>query len=293
MSTQIKKFTEDTVGSVLTKLEQFKTEGGLKLPENYSAENALRSAFLILQETQDLNKRPALEVCTKESIANALLDTVLQGLSPSKKQCYYIVYGNKLVMQRSYMGTMAIGKRVAGIKDVVSIAIYDGDVFEYGFDFTTGRKNITKHEQNFENINPQKVKGAYAIAIFKDGTTDAEVMNMEQIRSSWEMGKAKGNSPAHQKFPDEMAKKTVVSRLLKTKIGSSDDADLFDEIEITDTTVAFVENEITEKANKETLDIDAEDVTENEQEIGDAEIKSKNSIEDKENIQLKATQPEF
>ena len=215
MSTQIKKFTEDTVGSVLAKVAQFTSEGGLKLPENYSAENSLRSAFLILQETVDMNKRPALEVCTKESIANALLDTVLQGLSPLKKQCYYVVYGNKLIMQRSYMGTMAVAKRVANIKETVAIAIYEGDVFEYSFDFQTGRKNITKHEQKFENIKPQKVKGAYAIAIYNDGTTDAEVMNMDQIRVSWEMGKAKGNSPAHLKFPDEMAKKTVVSRLLK------------------------------------------------------------------------------
>ncbi|MBS3993160.1 MAG: recombinase RecT [Bacteroidetes bacterium] len=290
MSTQIKKFTEDTVGTVLAKVAQFSSEGGLKLPDNYSAENALRSAFLILQETVDLNKRPALEVCTKESVANALLDTVLQGLSPSKKQCYYIVYGNKLVMQRSYMGTMAVGKRVAGIKEVVAIAIYENDVFEYAFDFQTGRKNITKHDQNFENINPQKVKGAYAIAIFNDGTTDAEVMNMEQIRTAWEMGKAKGNSPAHQKFPDEMAKKTVVSRLLKTKIGSSDDSDLFDEIEIIDTTAAYVENEVTQNANKETLDIDSEDVIENEIASYDVEVEE---IENEEEQPVATSGPGF
>jgi recombination protein RecT len=162
------------------------------------------------------------------------------------------------------MGTMAVAKRVANIKETVAIAIYEGDVFEYSFDFQTGRKNITKHEQKFENIKPQKVKVAYAIAIYNDGTTDAEVMNMDQIRVSWEMGKAKGNSPAHLKFPDEMAKKTVVSRLLKTKIGSSDDSDLFDEIEIIDSTAVYVENEITQNANKETLDIDSEDVNESE-----------------------------
>lgn len=289
MSTQVKKFTEDTVGSVLAKVAQFSSEGGLKLPENYSAENALRSAFLILQETVDMSKRPALEVCTKESIANALLDTVLQGLSPSKKQCYYIVYGNKLVMQRSYMGTMAVAKRVANIKEIVAIAIYEGDVFEYSFDFQTGRKNITKHDQNFENINPQKVKGAYAIAIFNDGTTDAEVMNMVQIRSAWDMGKAKGSSPAHLKFPDEMAKKTVVSRLLKTKIGSSDDSDLFDEIEITDTTTAFVENEITQNANKETLDIDAED----ENEIETYEVVEEEVIENEIEQPAVTTGPGF
>lgn len=252
-STAVRKFTEDTVDGVLGKLNTFQTEGNLKLPKNYNPEGALRSALLIIQETQDMNKRPALEVCTKESIATALLDMALQGLSPTKKQCYFIVYGNKLLMQRSYQGTIAIAKRVAGVKEVNAFAIYEGDQIEFTVDLTTGRRKVTKHEQKFENINPEKTKGAYAVAVYEDGTTEYEIMTRAQVEASWGMGHAKGNSPAHKKFPDEMAKKSVISRLLKTKIGGSDDADLFDENEANDPTGAYVDNEVRQKANKKQI----------------------------------------
>lgn len=255
-STAVRKFTEDTVDGVLGKLNTFQTEGNLKLPKNYNPEGALRSALLIIQETQDLNKRPALEVCTKESVATALLDMALQGLSPTKKQCYFIVYGNKLVMQRSYQGTIAIAKRVAGVKEVNAFAIYEGDQIEFTVDLETGRRKVTKHEQKFENINPEKTKGAYAVAIYEDGTTEYEIMTRAQVEASWGMGNAKGNSPAHKKFPDEMAKKSVISRLLKTKIGGSDDADLFDEEDAHDPTGAYVKNEVQTKANKKQIRFD-------------------------------------
>jgi recombination protein RecT len=233
---------------VLTRIAQFQNGGDLKLPTNYSAENAVRSAWLILQDVKNLDNKPALEVCTRESVATALLDMVLQGLNPVKKQCYFIVYGNKLQLQKSYMGTMALAKRVANIKEVKAVPIYEGDVFEYAV--TDGKKQVTKHEQSLDNIDPQKVKGAYAIVTYTDDSKRAEIMNMKQIRSSWEMGKAKGNSPAHKSFPDEMACKTVINRALKTDIGSSDDADLYEEFIETDTTKAFVEHQIDENANR-------------------------------------------
>lgn len=102
---------KDVVDSVLAKITKFEETGELVLPSNYSAANALKSAWLILQETVDRNNRPALEVCSKESVANALLDMVVQGLSPIKKQCYFIVYGTKLQLMRSYLGTLAVAKR--------------------------------------------------------------------------------------------------------------------------------------------------------------------------------------
>ena len=77
--------------------------------------------------------------------------------------------------------------------------------------------------------------------------------------------------------------------MLKTKIGSSDDSDLFDEIEITDTTTAFVENEITQNANKETLDIDAED----ENEIETYEVVEEEVIENEIEQPAVTTGPGF
>ena len=219
------------VDSTLQRIGEMQTTGNLQLPFNYNAENALRSAWLLIQQTKNLDNKPALDVCTQASVANCLLDMVLQGLSPVKKQCYFIVYGNTLTLQRSYFGTIAISKRVAGVKDATGVPIYEKDVFKYQIDIKTGIKTVTEHTQDFENIDPQKLKGAYAIVTYEDGSIEYEIMTMAQIRSSWEMGKAKGNSPAHKNFPDQMACRTVISRALKIPVNSSNDEDLFAEVE--------------------------------------------------------------
>lgn len=247
-----KAFTEDTVGEVLNKVASFQDNGNLKLPANYSAENALRSAWLLIQQTVDLDKRPALTVCTKPSIANALFDMVLQGLSPSKKQCYFIVYGNQLTMQRSYFGTIAISKRVAGVKDTVGVPVFEKDVFKYKIDLTTGIKTVTQHDQEFENIDVTKLKGAYAIVTYEDGRVEYEIMTINQITASWVMGKAKGQSPAHKNFPDQMACRTVINRALKLPVNSSNDDDLYAEVEentYSKQVEAGVKLEIKENAN--------------------------------------------
>jgi recombination protein RecT len=132
-------------------------------------------------------------------------------------------------MQKSYFGQIAISKRVAGVKDVRGIPIYEGDVFKYTIDVRTGIKTVTQHDQEFDNIDPQKIKGAYAIVINNDDTVEYEIMSIGQIKTAWAMGAAGGNSKAHKNFPDQMAAKTVISRALKIPVNSSNDDDLFEE----------------------------------------------------------------
>lgn len=246
---------KDVVDSVLAKITKFEETGELKLPANYSAANALKSAWLILQETKDRSDRPALVVCTKESIANALLDMVVQGLSPMKKQCYFIVYGNKLTLQRSYLGTLAIAKRVGGVLTAVANCVYEGDEFIFSVDPQTGLKKIVKHEQTLETLDANKVKGAYAILVTDDGRVIVEIMNISQIKQAWMQGATKGGSPAHKNFGDEMAKKTVIGRACKLLIGMSDDSALFDEPDDTevDTTAGQRAAQIEGAANKKHL----------------------------------------
>lgn len=223
-----KAVAESTIDLALARVKELKDGGNLQLPTSYSYENSIRAAWLLIQQTKDLNGKFALQACTPVSIINALQEMVLQGLNPTKKQCYFIVYGDTLTMQKSYFGQIAISKRVAGVKDAVGVPIYQKDVFKYTIDVTSGIKTVTQHEQEFDNIDPQNVRGAYAVVTYEDGHIEYEIMTMQQIRSAWEMGKAKGNSPAHKNFPDQMAAKTVVSRALKIPVNSSNDDDLFD-----------------------------------------------------------------
>lgn len=246
--TPVKQMT--IVDSTLERINALQSRNELQIPKDYSAPNALKSAWLILQDVKNLNKEPVLTACTKESIANALLNMVVQGLNPMKRQCSFIAYGNKLTLQREYQGSIAIAKR-AGLKSVVANAIFEGDDFAFEIAGATGRKSVTKHTQSIDSIGAT-VKGAYAIVTMDDGQVNVEVMNMKQIMQSWQQGPTKGISPAHRNFPDQMACKTVINRAVKTIINSSDDAALFEDEEPTDNQfTASVKNEIAEKSNKE------------------------------------------
>jgi len=150
----------DVVGS---KINSFLMSGELALPKNYSIENAMKFAWLALQDVKDKDNRPALEVCTKDSIVNSLLSMVVQGLNVGKNQGYFIAYGVKLAFQRSYFGTMAITKMVEPrIDDFAFMVVYQGDKFKYGIH--QGKKMVTDHEQELDNVQKDKIRAAYCMA---------------------------------------------------------------------------------------------------------------------------------
>lgn len=249
------QINKDITGPILQKIQAFRESGELTLPSDYSAENALKSAWLVLQEVTDRSGKPALEVCTKESIANSLLKMVVWGLSPLKKQGDFIVYGNKLSFDPEYTGNIALAKRYGGLKWIKANAIFEQDTFKWQIDPETGRRRILEHTQSLETFGSGKLKGAYAVYELNDGTRDVEIMNLQQIQSAWGQGATKGNSPAHQKFPDQMAIKTVINRACKLLIRSSDDAVLFDQNDgdERDTVTAAVKHEVATKGNKEEI----------------------------------------
>lgn len=216
----------DITSDVLRKVEQFRQSGELKIPSDYSPENALKSAYLVLTETKTKDGKPVLETCTKASIANALLKMVTLGLSPLKKQGDFIAYGTQLTFQEEYTGNIALAKRYGGLKSIKSNAVFKDDefVFDVGED---GRKKIVKHKQTISSIDTEVV-GAYAVVELNDGTTDLEIMSIQQIRNAWNQGAMKGNSPAHKNFADQMAIKTVINRACKLLIRGSNDAIFMD-----------------------------------------------------------------
>lgn len=211
-----------------------KKKFGLAFPDNYSVSNALNSAYLMLQdmtvrkkEGADWVDKKVLDVCTKQSIASSLMDMAVQALNPMKKQCYFVTFGNKLTLMRSYQGTMAVAKRV-GATDIRAEVIYEGDTFRYHIE--NGYKVIDEHTQDFKNIDNDKIVGAYAIVDCQGSTPYVEIMNISQIKKAWSKGKAdlsKAND-VHNEFADQMAKKTVINRACKNFINSSDDGYLME-----------------------------------------------------------------
>ena len=246
---------KDITDQVTTKVAAMQREG-LALPSNYSPANALKSAFFAMTNAPGGN---LLEKCSKESIANALLDMTIQGLSPAKTQCYFIPYGQTLKLTRSYFGTMAVVKRLKGVKNIWANVIYEGDTFDIEID-AQGHERLVKHDTSFLNRD-NAIIGVYAIIEKDDGEQFLTTMTRKEIDKAWSKAKTKN---VQNDFPQEMAKRTVINRAAKAFINTSDDSDLLIEAIRSTTENEYPDNnerkeaeiveEIQSNANSEILD---------------------------------------
>ncbi|HEM5982168.1 TPA: recombinase RecT [Streptococcus suis] len=207
---------KDITDAVNAKVSQMQNEGLVVAP-NYAPANALKSAFFAMTNSPSGN---LLEKCSKESIANALLDMVVQGLSPAKTQCYFIPYGNTLKMTRSYFGTMKVVKQLSNVKDIWAEVVFEGDVLKIRND--NGRKVLESHETDWTNQD-NAIIGAYCIIEKVDGERILTVMTKKEIDRSWQQSK---NKSVQNAFPQEMAKRTVINRAAKQFFNTSDDSDI-------------------------------------------------------------------
>ena len=199
-------------------------ERGLVLPKDYNVQNAVISSYL--QIKQD----PKLSSCKPESIASALIDMATMGLNATKKQVYFIPYGNELKANPSYFGKILAIKRIRGVIDVRSDVIYKDTQYElfndeYGNDDIKIIKPCPLESRNNDNL-----VGAWARIILDKEIWGSEsyvcVMTLEQIKKSWGQGSAKGKSLAHINFAEEMCKKSVINRCCKYFVNSAKDNDI-------------------------------------------------------------------
>ncbi|HEW3869617.1 TPA: recombinase RecT [Streptococcus pneumoniae] len=191
---------------------------GLMIAQNYSVSNALSSAYYALKNAPGGN---LLEQCTSDSIYNALLDMVTQGLSPAKTQCYFIPYKNTVKLTRSYFGTMKVVKQLPEVKDIYAQIIFEGDEFEA--ENVDGRWKFVSHKSSWKNQdNP--IEGAYCVIEKTDGEKILTIMTKKEIDKSWAQSR---NGNVQKNFPQEMAKRTVINRAAKQFFNTSDDNDLF------------------------------------------------------------------
>lgn len=253
------------IDNVLVQVQHAQANGSLVLPPKYSAGNAIKAAWLQLQNVKDRNDKPALEVCTQNSIRNAMFDMVVQALNPNKKQCYFVVYGNQLTCQRSYFGSQSVAKMVKPeIAHITAQVVYQDDEFEYEFD-RAGRKRIISHRQKLTNIDPFKIVAAYCVITDKHHNVIAtDIMTFDEIKQAWRMSKTRpvnedgslNEKSTHAKHTADMAKKTVIGRTCKPIINSSDDETLFISATRADSIQreAEIEEEREEYANGEVVD---------------------------------------
>lgn len=254
------------VMKVAQRITDMKHLGEINLPTNYSVENALQAAFFTLTAVDFKKKTPIIEEVSADSVAFALQDMAIQGLSVAKKQGYFINYAGKLQFMRSYHGTQAVIKRLNGIKDIWANVIWKGEEFEVEYN-ERGMLCFKSHKPSWKAAtgNKDDIEGAYCIIEHEDGRQYLTVMTMAEILTSWSQS---SNSSVQNKYPQEMAKRTVINRASKAFLNTSDDSDLLVaaihrttenefEPQVKDMgDIQEVQQEIAQNANQELLDIE-------------------------------------
>lgn len=201
-----------------------KKNGDVILPPNYDVNDAVKALYLKTIQTVDKQKRPVLEVCTRESIEQVVQNYVSKGLNIAKNQCYLVCYGNTLTLQESYFGKQKEANAYAGIT-INSNVIYEGE--KVNIVVRPNGTKIIKHTPDFSKFDTNKIVGAYAIAVNDKGeVVDSDIMTMKEIRQSW--AKSSSGGTVHKEFPVEMTRKTVIARLAKRFINTSDDSTKFE-----------------------------------------------------------------
>lgn len=201
--------------SILNNFSKLITQEQLKFPDNYNLGNQLKLAYLTIIQNPDLSG------CTPTSIGQALTEFALQGLEVDKKHVYFIKYGNQLKMFRSYFGDVAVAYRTGLVKDIKSMVIYQGDQFET--DVVNDEEVVTLHKTSFANRdNP--IVGAYAVATLPDGSKRYCVMTKKEIDANWNKSRSQKRE-VQKEFPQEMAKRTAIRRLVKMLFNTSNTCD--------------------------------------------------------------------
>ena len=188
-------------------------EGQIKkaLPSVITPERFTRMVLTALSTT------PKLQECTQKSFLGAMMMAAQLGVEPNTPlgQAYLIPYKNHGVLecqfQIGFKGLIDLAYRSGEVTDISAHAVHENDVFEYELGLTPKLRHVPATKDRGD------VTMYYAVFHTKSGGYGFEVMSRDDvIRHMNEFSKAaaKGFSPWQTHF-DEMAKKTVVKKVLK------------------------------------------------------------------------------
>lgn len=181
------------------------------LPQVMTPERFTRIALSAVSNT------PKLGSCTPQSFLGAMMNAAQLGLEPNTPlgQAYLIPFENRkkgiteCQFQIGYKGLIDLAYRSGEVKMIDAQTVYENDEFEYEL----GIDPVLKHKPARTNRgNP-----IYFYATFKltNGGQGFQVMSIEDVQEhAKKYSKTYNNGPWQTNF-EEMAKKTVLKKLLK------------------------------------------------------------------------------
>lgn len=167
--------------------------------------------------TTALTTNPKLGECTPMSFVGAMLAAAQLGLEPNTQlgQAYLIPYFNgktkrmEVQFQIGYKGLIDLAYRSGEVELVQAQIVYENDEFECEYGLNPKLRHVPASENRGD---PVKV---YALFKTKSGGYGFEVASMDDIRKhAQKYSKSYGSGPWQTNF-EEMAKKTVLKKVLK------------------------------------------------------------------------------
>ncbi len=236
------------------------------LPDGFNIPRFVQNAISLLN-----GNKPLAEYAKKfgtERIKQGLMLGAFLDLDFMNGECHLIPYGSDLTFQKDYKGVQKLIKEfsVKPVDDVYAKIVREGDFFEEVI--SGGKRSV-----NFKPIpfNNGKIIGAFAVAVYSDGSIAYDAMSFEELEVTRKHAKG-SNSMAWKDFPWEMYKKTVIHRLSKQvslSFKSMEQKNAFiADMEIETDTEKIVEAEIAENANQIPFEEESDniiDVPQNEQ----------------------------
>ena len=196
------------------KLSDFLDKKKDALPQDFNETRFLQNSITVLQDTKDIANIDPI------SIARTMLKGAFLGLDFLNKECYAIPYGVKegtgwgkaLQFQTDYKGEKKLAKKysINPIKDIYAKLVKEGDLFEECI-----REGVPTINFNPKSFNDGKIIGAFAAALFKDGSMIYETMSKKEIENIRDKFSKASTGKAWVDTPGEMYKKTVIRRLCK------------------------------------------------------------------------------
>lgn len=181
------------------------------------ANKVMKPEDLIRMALMAVSRNPEIANCSQASIVRALIDAADLGIQPGGTMGRgYLVprknYKNNTTeccFDPGWRGLIDVARRSGLIARIEAHVVYQRDLFRV----TYGVESKIVHEPALDG-DAGPVVAAYAVAFFKDGTYQAEVLrkaDLDKIRNS---SAAKSGGPWGTWY-DEMARKSAVRRLVK------------------------------------------------------------------------------
>lgn len=190
--------------------EAAKSRIALALPKHLTPERMIRICLT------EVRKNPKLAQCDKASLIGAVMECSILGLEPGGAlgHAYLIPFcssKNKCFLAQAmigYKGMIDLARRSGQIQSISARAVYENDQFEYAY----GLEDKLVHKPCAKG-NPGDLTYVYAVAKFKDGGHQFEVLSRDEVESI--RSKSKDPDGIWKEHFGEMARKSAIRRIAK------------------------------------------------------------------------------